>query len=98
MSKEKTNSDELYQVIMARKLKEVEVALSKIDEILQKSLADEAYEDCAELRDAKLPLREYLDGTRKYEEIKDILSFVNQKIGELISAALKKAQNRNKPK
>lgn len=98
MSEENKNSDELYRMIMAQKPKEVKLALSKIDEVLQKSLADEAYEDCADLRDAKLPLQEYLDGTRKYEEIKDILSFVNQKIGELISAALKKAQNRNKPK
>lgn len=90
MSKEKTNSDELYQMIMAQKPKEAEVALSKIDEILQKSLTDEAYEDCAELRNSKLPLQEYLDGTKKYEEIKHKLSFVNQKIGELISEALKK--------
>lgn len=98
MSEEKRNSDELFRIIMAQKPKEVEVALSKIDEILEKSITDEAYEDCAELRDAKLPLQEYLDGTKNYEEIKDHLSFVNQKISELISVALKEAKNRNKPK
>jgi hypothetical protein len=70
-------------------LKEVELALSKIDEILEKSQTAEEYEDCAKLRDAKLSLQQHLDGKKERKEIKDELYFVNQKIGDLIRDALK---------
>lgn len=73
-------------------LKELELALSKIDEIMEHLNADEAFEDCAKLRDAKSSLQDCLDGKKERKEIKDELSFVNGKIGVLISDALKKSK------
>ncbi len=96
MDEKKNNSDKLYNEIMAQKPTEVKLALSKIDEMLDKNVATENYEDCAKLRDAKISLNGFLDGTKTYDDIKDELSFAKQKISDLISDSLKNKNNRRK--
>lgn len=84
MDEKKNDSDELYNKIMAQKPTEVKLALSQMDKMLDQDLFTENYEDCAKLRDAKISLNAFLDGTKTYDDIKDDLSFANQKISNLI--------------
>jgi hypothetical protein len=90
------NTDELYNEIMKNKPNEVRHVLSKIDEILAKDLKNEDYEDCARLRDMKDPFNKFLINELQYKDIKDDLSFANEKIGGLINDAISKAKNKNK--
>jgi len=90
------NSDELYNEIMKNKPNEVRLVLSKIDEILAKDLKNEDYEDCARLRDMKEPLNKFLKNELQYNDIKEDLSFANEKIGGLINDAILKAKNKKK--
>lgn len=96
MNKKENDSDKLYNEIMAQKPTEVKLVLSKIDEMLNKDISTEDYEDCVRLRDAKILFNDFLDGTKTYDNIKDELSFANQKLGGLISDAFKKAKNSSK--
>lgn len=91
-----SNTDDLYNEIMKNKPNEVRLVLSKIDEILAKDLKNEDYEDCARLRDMKEPLNKFLTNELQYNDIKDDLSFANEKIGGLINDAISKAKNKNK--
>jgi hypothetical protein len=91
-----SNTDDLYNEIMKNKPNEVRLVLSKIDEILAKDLKNEDYEDCARLRDMKEPLNKFLTNKLQYKDIKDDLSFANEKIGGLINDAISKAKNKNK--
>ena len=91
-----SNTDDLYNEIMKNKPHEVRLVLSKIDEILAKDLKNEDYEDCARLRDMKEPLNKFLTNELQYNDIKDDLSFANEKIGGLINDAISKSKNKNK--
>lgn len=91
-----SNTDDLYNEIMKNKPNEVRLVLSKIDEILAKDLKNEDYEDCTRLRDMKEPLNKFLKNELQYNDIKDDLSFANEKIGGLINDAISKAKNKNK--
>lgn len=90
------NSDEIYNEIMKNKPNEVRLVLSKIDEILAKDLKNEDYEDCARLRDMREPFNKFLINELQYNDIKDDLSFANEKIGGLIKDAILKAKNKKK--
>jgi hypothetical protein len=88
------SSEELYRNIIEQRPKEVELVLSKIEEMLNKDLENEDYEDCARLRDMREPFKMFLKNELQYDDVKDNLSFAKQKLGDLINDAISKAKNK----
>ena len=75
--------------------KNVELVISQINDLLNRDITDENYEDCARLRDL-LPKFEAFLRNVTFNEIKDDLEFANSKITILFKDAMSKAKNKRK--
>ena len=87
----KTDCDKIDEIHR----KEVELAISKINVLLNKDIAEENYEDCSRLRDMIPKFESFLKNV-PYSEIKDDLYFAKSKITVLLKDALSKPKNKGK--
>lgn len=75
--------------------KNVEIVISKINDLLNRDITEENYEDCARLRDLVPKFEAYLKNNY-YKEINDDLEFANSKITIIFKDAMSKPKNKGK--